>query len=422
MVRSDVPSQGPSAGAKPRRQQTDKNVQQTEVIIAGAGPVGSIGAARLASMGIDVIVCEVTDACANDLRASTFHAATLEMLHEVDAAEPLIECGLKAPVYQWRDRRSGEFVEFDLAEISDVTPFPFRLQCPQYHMAQLLTARLPAMANAEMRFGTRVVDARNEADGVVVTVEKDGRREELRSKFLIGADGSHSAVRKAMGIEFEGFTYNEKFLSLSTPHLIEKTLTDIAHVNYLADPEEWLVLLRVPELWRILVPASADVSDEDLLSDASVESVFERIVPGHAVEATHRTIYRVHQRVAHTFIKGRTMLVGDAAHLNNPLGGFGMNSGIHDVWNLADKLWSVLRKDGDAELLNLFDRQRREVTRAFIQAQSIENKAFMEYAAGDAHRERMARMRATVADPEKRRQYLMKQAMFQSLADAEAIV
>jgi len=400
----------------------DGKVLQTEVIIAGAGPVGSIGAARLASMGINVIVCEETEACANDLRASTFHAATLEMLHEVDAAQPLIDRGLKAPVYQWRDRRSGDYVEFDLSEIGDMTPFPYRLQCPQYHMAQLLTARLPSTANAEMRFNSRVVDARNESDRVVVTVESNGRREELSAKFLIGADGSRSAVRKAMGIEFEGFTYDEKFLSISTPHPIEQSITDLAYVNYLADPEEWLVLLRVPELWRILVPASAGISDEELLSEESVASVFGRILPGQSIEATHRTIYRVHQRVAHTFVKGRSMLVGDAAHLNNPLGGFGMNSGIHDVWNLADKLWKILRKDGDSELLGLFDRQRRETTRAFIQAQSIENKAFMEYAAGDAHQERMNRMRAAAADEGSRRQYLLKQAMFQSLADAEAIV
>jgi 3-(3-hydroxy-phenyl)propionate hydroxylase len=396
-------------------------VYHTEVLIAGAGPVGAIGAVRLASMGIDVICCEKTDSFAGDLRASTFHAATVEMLDEVGAAAPLIARGLKAPVYQWRDRRSGEFVNFDMGEIADATRFPFRLQCPQHFMAEMLTNHLPTLPNAEMRFGTELIAAREDGDGVIATVLRDGREEEIRAKFLIGADGARSTVRKVIGAQFEGFTYEEKFVSISTRHPIEETLTDIEYVNYLADPEEWLVLLRVPELWRILVPASQEASDEELLSEASIASIFDRIVPGVAVEITFAKIYRVHQRVAETFHKGRMLLVGDAAHLNNPLGGFGMNSGIHDVWNLADRLWAILRKDGDAELLAKFDRQRRGITRAFIQAQSIENKAFMEQGPGESHRARMDTMSAIADDPARRRAYLLKQAMFQSLADAEKI-
>ncbi|MCJ1960919.1 FAD-dependent monooxygenase [Novosphingobium sp. 2637] len=396
-------------------------VRETEVLIAGGGPVGAIGAVRLASMGIDVLCCEQTESFASDLRASTIHAATLEMLDAVDAAEPLIAKGLKAPVYQWRDRRSGEHYDFDLGEVADVARFPFRLQCPQHHMAGLLTQTLPSMANAEMRFGTKLISAHEDAEGVVATLEKDGRTEEVRAKFLVGADGSHSTVRKLMGVDFEGFTYEEKFVSVSTAHPIEETMRDIALVNYIADPEEWLVLLAVPGLWRILVPGDKAVSDEELLRDEAIADIFARIVPGTPVETTFRKIYRVHQRVASLFHKGRMLLVGDAAHINNPLGGFGMNSGIHDVWNLADKLWSVLRQDGDSEQLALFDRQRRGITKAFIQAQSIENKAFMEHAPGEAHAARLARMAGIANDPVKRREYLLKQAMFQSLADAEKI-
>ncbi|MFC3443698.1 FAD-dependent oxidoreductase [Sphingobium rhizovicinum] len=394
---------------------------QTEVLIAGAGPVGAIGAVRLASMGVDVICCEKTDSFASDLRASTFHPVTVEMLDQVGAAAPLIERGLKAPVYQWRDRRSGQFLNFDMAEIADATRFPFRLQCPQHHMAAMLTDHLPTLANADMRFGTTLVAAREDGEGVVATVVRDGREEEIRAKFLIGADGARSTVRSIMDVPFDGFTYEEKFVSISTAHPIEQTLTDIEYVNYIADPDEWLVLLRVPGLWRILVPASVDADNDALLSDESVAAIFDRIVPGVPIETVFRKIYRVHQRVARSFHKGRMMLVGDAAHLNNPLGGFGMNSGIHDVWNLADKLWSILRKDGDAALLERFDRQRRGITTAFIQAQSIENKAFMEHGPGESHQGRMDKMEAIAADPALRRRYLLKQAMIQSLADADKI-
>lgn len=396
-------------------------METTEVLIAGAGPSGSVGAARLASMGIDVMICEAEDSCAHDLRASTIHSVTLEMLDEIDAAEPLIELGLKSPVYQWRDRRTNEYLEFDLTEISDHTKFPFRLQCEQHFMSKLLTERLPTMNNADVRFGTKLIRAEQDADGVTATLLKDGVETQVRAKFLIGADGSHSVVRKQIGVEFSGFTYDEKFLSLSTTYPIEDVLTDIAWVNYISDPDEWLVLLKVPALWRILVPADVNDSDELLKSDARAAEVFNRIVPGVDVQTAHRTIYRVHQRVAESFVKDRILLIGDAAHLNNPLGGFGMNSGIHDAWNLADKLWKILRKDGGRDLLGLFDRQRRHSTHEFIQAQTIANKAFMEQGQGEMHESRLAKMRAMAADPAARREYLLTQAMFKSLEDAEKI-
>lgn len=396
-------------------------MKQVEVLIVGAGPVGAVGAARLASMGIDVMICEAQDSLSHDLRASTFHASTLEMLHQIDAAEPLIEMGLKAPVYHMRDRQSGDVLAFDLTELSDMTRFPFRLQCEQTHMAALLTARLATTGAERFQLGTALIHAREEGDRVIATLERGGQRFDVSAKFLIGADGARSMVRGLMGVEFEGFTWEEKFVSLSTRFPIEEHVPNLAYVNYISDPEEWLVLLRVPGLWRVLVPADGNDTNEYLVSDENAAKVFERIVGSIPIETEHRTIYRVHQRVAESFAKGRMAIVGDAAHLNNPLGGFGMNSGVHDVWNLCDKLYAILRQDGDAEQLARFDRQRRTATKEFIQTQTIENKAQME-SSGARNRERRARMEQIHADPVLRRQYLLRQSMFESLADAEKVL
>lgn len=396
-------------------------MRTVEVLVVGAGPVGTVAATRLASMGVTVMLCEAQSSCAHDMRASTFHSATLEMLDEIGAAEPLIAQGLKAPVYHVRDRQSGHTLAFDLAEIADHTKFPFRLQCEQYHMANLLAEGLAHQPNVDLRFGTRLIGARETDGGIVAVIEENGSQSEVFAKFLIGADGSHSVVRKLMGVGFEGFTYEEKFVSLSTRFPIEDVMPNLAYVNYISDPQEWLVLLRVPELWRVLVPASGGESDEWLTSDAKAAEVFSRIVGDHPVVTEHRAIYRVHQRVAETFVRGRFAIIGDAAHLNNPLGGFGMNSGVHDAWNLSEKLWSILKNDGSNDLLALFDRQRRTVTKNFIQAQTIENMAMMEQGPGEADRQRKERMERLHADPDLRRQYLMRQAMFQSLEEAEAI-
>jgi 3-(3-hydroxy-phenyl)propionate hydroxylase len=367
------------------------------------------------------MLCEEQATCAHDLRASTFHAASLEMLDEIGAAEPLIAQGLKAPVYQWRDRQSGERLEFDLSEIADRTRYPFRLQCEQFYMANMLADRLAQDPNVELLFNTPLIGARDNGDEIIAQIEQNGEIVEVAAKFLVGADGSRSVVRRLIGAEFDGFTYEEKFLSISTQFPIEDIVPDLSYVNYISDPEEWLVLLRVPKFWRVLVPADGNATNEELTSDANAAAVFRRLVGDQPVESDYRQIYRVHQRVADRFRKGRMAIIGDAAHLNSPMGGFGMNSGIHDAWNLADKIYRILRKGGDADLLDLFERQRRTVTHSFIQAQTIENMALMEQGADEVAKQRRRRMANIHADPDLRRRYMLRQAMFESLEEAESV-
>jgi len=390
-------------------------MNKCEVLVVGAGPVGTTCAARLAAMGINVLVVESEKDSTHDLRATTIHASTLEMLDQIDAATPLIELGLKAPVYQMRERKTGDILAFDLTELADMTAFPFRLQCEQYKLAGLMADRLNQLPNVEIHFNSRLVSAREIPGGVIATIERNGVLEDVETQFLVGADGAKSVVRKVIGTGFDGFTYEEKFVSMSTAFPIDEVITDLSYVNYISDPDEWLVLLRVPSVWRVLVPADGRFTDEELISDANKDALFTRILGHGNVETTHRTIYRVHQRVAQQFVKGRMMIVGDAAHLNNPLGGFGMNSGIHDGFNVADKLWKILRKDGDHEQLALFERQRQAVTRAFIQSQTIENMQNMGMAEGAILDAKRAKMRSVHADPVARRQYLLRQAMFESL-------
>jgi len=398
------------------------SIEQVQVVIAGAGPVGSVAAAYLAQHGIDVLLCEQGNDAAQDLRASTFHAPTLEMLDEIGVTDKLLAMGLKAPVYHWRDRKSDEVFSFDLTELSDIARYPYRLQCEQYHLAKMLADRLDGLDNAQVLFEHRVVHVAQDDAGVSVALEHMTGIKQIRCQYLIGADGANSIVRKWMGIDFDGFTYPEKFLCLSTEFPVESKVPDLAMVNYISDSDEWLVLLRVPNLWRVLVPALGEETDAYLLSDEKKTKVFDGILgDGAEIETRHRTIYRVHQRVAKTFRDGRIALIGDAAHLNNPLGGFGMNSGIHDAFNLCEKLVSVLKGETSDDVLDLYDRQRRTVTHAFTQQQTLENMEMMRAGQSEAHRQRVESMRALAENPEKRRQFLMRQAMFSSLADAAAI-
>jgi 3-(3-hydroxy-phenyl)propionate hydroxylase len=400
-------------------------MKRTQVVVVGAGPVGAVAAYRLALAGIDVVLLEGEAACPQDMRASTLHPPTLEMMAQLGVLATLEAVGLRAPIYHYRNRRTDEVLAFDLGELADLTPYPYRLQCEQFKVARLLTGLLGEMPNAEMHFNQRVLDIHQIDHRVTLKVE--GAYEILTyvADYVIAADGANSLARKLLGIAFDGFTYPEKFLTLSTSWPIEEAMSGLAYVNYVADPEEWCVLLRVPDFWRVLVPADKDEPDRALLSDEKKTRVFERLVGTEAAEALrtdHRTIYRVHQRVATTYRGGRVLLAGDAAHLNNPLGGFGMNAGVHDVWNLTEKLIRILKSGAPADAaLDLYDRQRRTIMHEFVQAQTMRNKAMLETSSADAQRANQREMEAILADDARRRDFLATQAMLKSLKRAEAI-
>jgi 3-(3-hydroxy-phenyl)propionate hydroxylase len=396
-------------------------MRTTDVVVMGAGPVGTVAALALARHGIDVVLCEAGAARASDLRASTFHPPTLEILETLGIVDPVIDYGLKAPVYHFRKRQTGEFVAFDFGELDGDTAFPFRIQCEQHVMAGIAEQRLREEPNITVLYGHRGLGFEQNADHVDVTVETPFEIERIRANYVIAADGGSSTMRKWTGIEFRGFTYPEKFLCLSTAVELADEIENIAYVNYVADPEEWLVLLRVPSVWRILVPADEDASDEFLLSDEKRDDVFRRLIGRPGVPTWHRTIYRVHQRVAARFDHGRVFLAGDAAHLNNPLGGFGMNSGIHDVWNLHEKILQALRSGHDPELFRLYDRQRRTVTEEFVQRQTIQNKQLLDCTAEGGVDMRFAQMEQISADAGKRHDFLLRQSMIESVRRAQAI-
>jgi 3-(3-hydroxy-phenyl)propionate hydroxylase len=363
-------------------------------------------------------VFEAEPALVRELRGSTFHPPTLDMLDDLGAATPLIAQGLVAPELQFRTKRDGRIAQFDFAAIADLTRHPFRVQCEQYKLTQILHELLREDGLFSLEFGARVDALEVEEMGVVVTV---GHRR-VRGSWLVGADGARSAVRRAVGVEFEGFTWPERFLVVSTPFDFRAAMPDLVSVNYVADPGQWHFLLRVPGLWRVMFPVPADVPDDVATGPAYVRDQMATLVPGRAdYEIAHVTLYRVHQRVATTFRAGRVLLAGDAAHVNNPLGGMGMNGGIHDAVSLADKLAAVWHGDAGEDLLDRYDRQRRGIALEYVQAHTIRNKQDLEARDPAAHEAFKRRMREAAADPAKARDYLLGASMINSLRRAETL-
>ncbi|WP_431282187.1 FAD-dependent oxidoreductase [Humitalea sp. 24SJ18S-53] len=394
--------------------------EQKPVLIAGAGPVGLVAAASLVKQGIPVVVLEAGPTISTEMRASTFHAPTLDMLDDLGAAEAMIAQGIIGPRVQYRARDQSLIAEFDFRVLADVTRHPYRLQCEQFKLTRILHELMSKNPLYDIRFNARVENAIDHGEHVEAVLE-DGTR--IAGAYLIGADGAHSAVRKAAGIAFEGFTWPERFLVLSTEFDFASIIPGLADVSYYADPEEWFFLLRVPGVWRAMFPVRAEVSDEEVMTEAFARARFARVVEGRCdYPIKHTTLYRVHQRVAETFCRGRLLLVGDAAHINNPLGGMGLNGGVHDAVNLVEKLVPVLRGEADDAVLSLYDRQRRGVTVEHVQRQTIVNKQNLEARDPVAHQAFRDRMASTAADPAKAHAYLLGMSMINSLRRAAEIV
>jgi 3-(3-hydroxy-phenyl)propionate hydroxylase len=396
------------------------------VLIAGGGPVGLFAALLLAQRGISVRLFDANAAPQADPRAATTHPATLDILGDAGLVQDMMRAGLVAPIVQFWDRPSGTKVaEFDHALLGSDTRHPFVVQCEQFKTARLILDRLDRLPHAEILWGHEVLGV--EQSGARVAVEVRGRSGVAKhdGAFLIGADGGRSIVRKAAKIEFEGFTWPERFIVLTTP--FDFAARGYCPRSYFADPEEWCNCFKVAgengaALWRTVFPAPQGESDDEVLSDDGVERRLQKFFPAERrYEVVHRNLYVTHQRVARRFRAGRVLLAGDAAHVNNPIGGMGLNGGLQDAANLAQKLARVLAGDGPEALLDLYDRQRRTVATEFVQQQSIENKRRLEERDPEARRQNLRGLAAASADPARARQFLLRTSMLAMQARANAI-
>jgi 3-(3-hydroxy-phenyl)propionate hydroxylase len=307
---------------------------------------------------------------------------------------------------------------FNFAGIADVTQHPYRLQCEQSKLTRILHNQMRDHPDFEIRFNSPVVGVNQDASSVEITIARNGGSGRHFGRYLIGADGASSRVRRALGIEFEGFTWPDRILVVSTPFNFHKVIPDLSAVSYVADPDRWYFLLQIPGLWRVMFLVNEDASDERVQTQEFAQELMAGVVPGitnYAID--HITLYKVHQRVAKTFRERRVFLIGDAAHINNPLGGMGMNGGIHDAVNLARRLAAVWRDAAPDVELNRFDKQRRLVTLEYIQNYTIQNKKNLE-SSGDEFRRSLE---AITADPARTREYLLRISMIASLRRPEEL-
>lgn len=396
------------------------------VVIAGGGPTGAVAALACAQRGFRVTLLEAARQIDDNPRAATTHPSTLEYIDRLGFAEEFIEKGLVCRYFQFWDRDTQTRVaQFDHEILRDETKFPFAVQTEQHKLVQMLLPRIAAFPGCSVALGTEVVDAVQDAGGVIVTVRRDGEQAVIRCDWLVAADGGRSTIRKLLDIPFEGFTFPERFTVLTTLHDFERSL-GCCYRNYLAGSEEWAMIFKVAGddmkgRWRAVMPTRESETDEQALADASVVGRIRGLDRSCTLDdVVHRKIYNVHQRIAAKFRVGRIYLAGDASHLNNPIGGLGLNCGIHDAMELVDTL-EAARAGADEDRLDRYQRRRRTLNAEFIQEQTINNKKRLEEKDPAARQRRLDELRATEADPARQKAFLMRSSLIASVRRAATI-
>jgi len=397
------------------------------IAIVGAGPVGVVAALAAAQQGFRVSLYEAESRVDESPRAATTHPSTLEMIAQVGLIDRYIAEGLTARHFQFWDHVSRTMVaEFDHEILKDETPYPFVVQTEQHKLAYMGLDKLRSYPDASVHFDHRVTSVLQTEDQVTLTIAAPDGEIRVEADYVIAADGGRSTLRKALDIPFEGMTWPERFIVITIKDDFE-SLMGCCYRNYLAHPDAWTNLFKISGddmqgRWRAVMPSAIDESDEEALSDEAVARRLTHVLPkAEPYHVLHKNIYRVHQRVAARFRKGRVFLAGDAAHVNNPIGGLGLNCGIHDAMELVETLTNVERGEADASIFDRYERRRRQINIDYVQQQTIANKKRLEEKDPAVRAKALDEMRKIAEDPERHRQFLLRSSLIESVRKAKSV-
>ena len=387
------------------------------IVIVGAGPVGLTTALRLSQLGIRSIILEKNKSIQNELRASTFHPPTIEMLDELGIAEELISRGLKTKQWQFRVHETGEKAVFDLGHISKDTKHPFRLQAEQKELCRIATKKAEIDKNIDLRMGHQLNGLVQNDAFVVINASTEGSPDyTIEAPFVVAADGGSSKIRDIMGLQFSGLTYPETTILVATQFPFHEHIEGLSNVNYVWSDWGTFSLLRLPGIWRCSLYPDTNETVDEATQPNSIKEKLTRIVPK---QTDHKILevrpYKIHQRILDRYDHGRVVFVGDAAHLNSPSGGMGMNGGIHDGWNLSGKLKDILLDHQPLTKLSLYSEQRQKIAEKEILKNADKNRSRMQERDKDFRASELQRLKEIANDPKRARDFLLRSSMIKAL-------
>jgi 3-(3-hydroxy-phenyl)propionate hydroxylase/6-hydroxy-3-succinoylpyridine 3-monooxygenase len=372
-----------------------------DVIIVGAGPVGLIAALGLAQRGVGVTLLDAADDILDEPRGMTYHWASLAGLERLGVLADAIEIGYLKHDWSAQVFRTGERVSMDIGLLKDDVRHPYSLVLGQDALGRVVLQHLGRHANAEILWGHTVTGFDQDNTGVSVRVDAGSGTHELHARWLVGADGARSIVRKELGLGFEGTTWGERFVATNCRGRYEDHFVS----GYLIDSEYGAVVHQItPDgLWRHTYAESLDLPEGGI--EHRMVEYFRAVLPEEEFE--HEIVrwrhYRMHQRSAETYRVGRVLLAGDAAHVTNPTRGFGLVGGMFDAFTLSECLGAILCDGASDSLLDEYSDARRRVFWDYTTPISGDSKRLV----FEPTEERLDGFRRIAADPVATRRYLL---------------
>ncbi|WP_192247538.1 FAD-dependent oxidoreductase [Mesorhizobium caraganae] len=328
--------------------------ETTEVLIIGAGPTGMALSIALHQAGVDHVLIDRLAHGLQTSRAGVIHAQTLESLEPLGVTQRLSELSVKLEDFAIRDRNRA-LLELDFSKLP--SKYPYLMMLPQNLTEQVFAERIAALGGTIHR-EVEAVAVTQDSDGAHVTVVENGREKIIAARYVVGADGMHSLVRKSAGIEFDGAAYGGSFV-----------LADVrldwpvgpSEVSLFFAPAGLVVVAPLPDgSYRVVAtmneaPEKIEVADIQALLDSRGPTTKKARVLG----LTWSSRFRVHHRLVRAYRKDRLLLMGDAAHVHSPAGGQGMNTGIIDAVVLGQLLGDVVNGVRSEAELDLYEKLRR---------------------------------------------------------------
>lgn len=379
-----------------------------DVVVVGGGPTGFITALGLAQAGIRLTLIEAEPRIVDSPRAAVYHWSVVEDLEKLGIREEVERTGFPKQDYTYLVHRSGERIDFSLDVLNGRTPYPYNLHLGQHKLAEIALRRLIDFPHVTVRFNTRLTELRQDAAGVTLGVTTPAGAEELRAKWVVGADGAGSTVRRLLGLDFDGMTWPERFVATNLYFDFERFR--YARATFLIDSVHGAVIAKIDNagLWRCTYMEDAQLPEGSIM--ARLKDVYAAIVPGADYHIERATPYRMHQRSASRYRVERVALVGDAAHVTNPTGGLGLTSGLFDCFALYPALAAVIQERADASVLDRYSDSRRDIFLNRISPQAVANKRLIYHANGGGQNleEALVSLRRLKTD----REFVLQRLMF----------
>lgn len=328
--------------------------ESTEVVVIGAGPTGLALSIALHQAGVDHVLVDRLAEGLNTSRAGVIHAQTLESLAQLGVTERLCSLGLKLQNFAIRDRDRA-LLKLNFGKLPST--YPCLMMLPQNLTEQVLAERIAELDGVIYR-SVEAIDVIQKADRAHVTVVESGRSRTISARYVVGADGMNSLVRKSAGIEFDGAVYDASFVLADVRMDWQAGPTE---VSLFFAPAGLVVVAPLPDGSYRVVATMNDAPEKPGISD--IQAILDSRGPTESRARVIATIwssrFRVHHRLVRSYRKERLFLMGDAAHVHSPAGGQGMNTGLVDAVVLGQLLSDVITGRRPEVELDLYEKLRR---------------------------------------------------------------